>query len=46
MAEYERKKDFIGKIKDMIHTTNFSVGSNEPSFNRKEVATVDNIEYE
>ena len=46
ISEYERKKEFIGKIKGLIHTTNFSVGSNEPSFDRKETATVDNPHYE
>ncbi len=30
----------------MIHNTNFSVGSNDPSFDRKEVATTENPEYE
>lgn len=46
MAENQRKKDFIGKIKGMIHNTNFVVGSNEPSFERKEIATVENPNYE
>lgn len=46
IAEIERKKEFIGKVKGLIHNTNFKVGSNEPLFERKEVATIANPGYE
>jgi hypothetical protein len=44
--EVERKRAFTGKIKGLIHNTNFLVGTNDPDFERKEVATIENPEYE
>jgi hypothetical protein len=46
LAEIEKKKQFMGKIKDLIHLTNFSVGTHEASFDRKENATVDNPDFQ
>jgi hypothetical protein len=45
-SEVERKRAFTGQIKGLIHNTNFSVGTNEANFDRKEVATTENPEYE
>ena len=46
--EMESKRIFTGQIKGLIHNTNFSVGTNEPDFESKELgrATVENPEYE
>lgn len=46
LAEMEKKKEFMGKIKDLIHNTNFAVGFTDASFERKEGATVDHQDYE
>ncbi len=46
MAETERKKKFVKEIKDLVDGTNFSVGNEDPKFDRKEVATTDNPNYE
>jgi len=45
-SEVERKRAFTGQIKGMIHNTNFSVGTNDPNFDRKIVATTGNPDYE
>ena len=46
LGEIEKRKEFTGKIKGLIHNTNFSVGTHELSFDRKEVATTDDPDYE
>jgi hypothetical protein len=45
IAETERKKKFISEIKGLIDGTNFSVGTEDPNFDRKEVATIDDPNY-
>lgn len=45
IAETERKKKFISEIKGLIDGTNFSVGSEDPNFERKEVATIEDPNY-
>ena len=36
----------MDKIKGMIHNTNFIVGSNSSTFERKETATIDSPSFE
>ena len=45
IAETERKKKFIGEIKGLIDGTNFTVGSEDPDFERKEVATIEDPNF-
>jgi len=45
IAETLRKKKFISEIKGLIDGTNFSVGTEDPNFDRKEVATIDDPNY-
>jgi hypothetical protein len=45
IAEMERKKKFVGEIKELIDGTNFSVGTEDPNFDRKEGATIDDPNY-
>jgi hypothetical protein len=46
LAEIARKRNFINQIKVLELASNFQVGSNEPSFERKEVAATTDPEYE
>lgn len=46
LAETERKKKFVHDFKGLVDGTNFSVGTEDPNFDRKEVATIDNPNYE
>ena len=46
LAEIERKRDFNTMVKNLVHSTNFSVGNDETSFDRKEVATIGNPDYQ
>ena len=45
IAETERKKKFISEIKGLIDGTNFSVGTEDPNFDRNEIATIDDPNY-
>jgi hypothetical protein len=45
IAETIRKKKFISEIKELVDGTNFSVGTEDPNFDRKEVATIDDPNY-
>ena len=44
-AEMTRKRKFVGEIKELIDGTNFSVGTEDPNFDRKEGATIDDPNY-
>lgn len=46
ISEMERKKKIANEIKHLVDGTNFSVGSEDPDFQRKEVATTDNPNYQ
>lgn len=46
LGEIEKRKEFTGKIKGLIHNTNFSVGTDDVAFERKEVATTGDPNYE
>lgn len=45
ISETLRKKKFVTEIKELVDGTNFSVGTEDPNFDRKEIATVDNPDY-
>jgi hypothetical protein len=45
IAETERKKKFVHDIKELVDGTNYSLGTEDPNFDRKEVATIDNPDY-
>jgi hypothetical protein len=45
IAEMARKRKFVGEIKELIDGTNFSVGTEDPNFDRKDRATIDDPNY-
>jgi hypothetical protein len=45
IAEMTRKRKFVGEIKELIDGTNFSVGTEDPNFDRKVGATIDDPNY-
>jgi hypothetical protein len=45
ISEMARKRKFVGEIKELIDGTNFSVGTEDPNFDRKDRATIDDPNY-